>query len=68
MSKDLVADREAFHAHLDVCRRCREEPFNLCARGAKLKTAVERPRYQAPHDVSQGLEKGRVTVCAKQGR
>jgi hypothetical protein len=53
VSKDFEADRDAFHSHLDECRRCREEPFNLCARGAKLlKTAVERPRYQAPANVS----------------
>jgi hypothetical protein len=25
-----------FHAHLDVCRRCREEPFNLCTTGLRL--------------------------------
>jgi hypothetical protein len=27
---------EHFHAHLDACKRCREQPFNLCATGEKL--------------------------------
>ena len=25
-----------FHAHLDKCDRCREQPFNLCMMGAVL--------------------------------
>lgn len=27
---------DEFHAHLDVCQRCREEIFNLCPIGAVL--------------------------------
>lgn len=27
---------DAFHAHLDECEQCREEPFNLCPMGAEL--------------------------------
>jgi|HubBroStandDraft_2_1064218.scaffolds.fasta_scaffold75388_6 hypothetical protein len=27
---------ERFHAHLDVCQRCREEIFNLCPVGERL--------------------------------
>jgi hypothetical protein len=35
MSRDaLITD--VFHAHLDVCQRCREHPFSLCAIGADL--------------------------------
>jgi anti-sigma factor ChrR (cupin superfamily) len=26
---------DALHAHLDMCTQCREQPFNLCATGAK---------------------------------
>lgn len=26
---------DAFHAHLDVCKQCREHPFELCAEGRK---------------------------------
>jgi len=26
----------AFHAHLDGCRQCAEDPFNLCPTGARL--------------------------------
>lgn len=25
-----------FHCHLDICERCRNNPFNLCEVGAKL--------------------------------
>jgi hypothetical protein len=25
-----------FHAHLDICKRCRERPFDLCPSGAAL--------------------------------
>lgn len=27
---------DAFHAHLDVCSRCEENPFALCTTGATL--------------------------------
>lgn len=30
---------DKFHAHLDECRQCREEIFNLCPTGAKLLEA-----------------------------
>jgi hypothetical protein len=30
------AARDRFHAHLDVCERCREHPMDLCAEGATL--------------------------------
>lgn len=29
-----VADE--FHGHLDVCKRCADQPFNLCPVGAQL--------------------------------
>jgi hypothetical protein len=32
MNKEI----DRFHKHLDVCARCRNEPFNLCAMGASL--------------------------------
>lgn len=31
--EDLV---KAFHAHLDVCEQCRNNPFALCPTGLKL--------------------------------
>lgn len=30
---------DPFHRHLDVCERCREEPFNLCLVGRVLLEA-----------------------------
>lgn len=33
----MITNREdKFHAHLDECRQCREEIFNLCPIGADL--------------------------------
>jgi hypothetical protein len=29
---------EQFHAHLDRCAQCRNQPFNLCPQGAALLT------------------------------
>lgn len=26
----------AFHAHLDECERCENQPFNMCPEGARL--------------------------------
>lgn len=34
--QEAVADN--FHAHLDGCKQCRENPFKLCARGHQLLT------------------------------
>jgi hypothetical protein len=31
---------DAFHAHLDVCRQCRDNPFGLCRTGADLLFAA----------------------------
>lgn len=27
---------DAFYAHLDACKQCREHPFDLCETGAKI--------------------------------
>lgn len=34
--KLLTITPDDFHAHLDGCSRCRNNPFNLCAVGTKL--------------------------------
>jgi hypothetical protein len=34
--KDDRADPIPFHVHLDVCARCRNQPFNLCETGALM--------------------------------
>lgn len=31
-----MTTEQKFHAHLDACAQCREQPFNLCAVGQKL--------------------------------
>jgi len=31
---------DKFHAHLDVCKQCREHPFNLCVIGVLLIKAT----------------------------
>jgi hypothetical protein len=35
----MTDQEEKFHAHLDVCKRYREEPFNLCPAGVMLLNA-----------------------------
>jgi len=37
----LTKVAEKFHAHLDVCPRCRHRPFDLCAEGARSLRSVE---------------------------
>lgn len=37
---NLPASQERFHKHLDTCRRCREQPFNLCEVGDGLLRAT----------------------------
>lgn len=45
-----MPDATKFNEHLDICKRCREQPFNLCEVGARLlREAVEAPtREVAP--------------------
>jgi hypothetical protein len=31
---------DEFHAHLDVCNQCQDNPFSLCATGASLIRAA----------------------------
>jgi len=36
-----MSDRvDKFHAHLDECERCRDNPFDLCPKGYVLLTEV----------------------------
>jgi len=36
MKDEFEQKRDNFHAHLDECARCRNQPFNLCATGQRL--------------------------------
>lgn len=37
VQRDPILQRiDKFHAHLDVCSRCRNHPFGLCSVGARL--------------------------------
>jgi hypothetical protein len=43
MSTDKTTNRGEiahFHAHLDECKRCREQPFNLCSVGLRRLKAT----------------------------
>lgn len=40
MSELLTPEHNAFHAHLDVCKQCRNRPFDLCAKGYALLVAA----------------------------
>lgn len=41
---------DAYHAHLDVCRQCRESPFGLCPFGqvALEQSVAGKDRHRAP--------------------
>tara|TARA_Y100000034_G_C6881763_1_gene404184 strand:- start:1526 stop:1738 length:213 start_codon:yes stop_codon:yes gene_type:complete len=50
MGKALI---EKFHAHLDVCRRCRERPFDTCPEGTSLlEQAASPPQKCCPKNRS----------------
>jgi hypothetical protein len=54
--------RDRFHAHLDECARCEENPFGLCATGADaLAAAVE----ELP--LMLALWRGAETQCNRNG-
>ena len=36
----ITKSMQAFHAHLDVCKQCRDNPFGLCKPGEKLLLAT----------------------------
>lgn len=36
----LTDSMKAFHAHLDVCKQCRDNPFGLCKPGESLLLAT----------------------------
>jgi hypothetical protein len=36
----MTVAHKAFNAHLDQCKQCREQPFNLCPAGVLLLTAA----------------------------
>lgn len=38
MNTQQPTQADAFHAHLDDCKRCRENPFDLCPMGGLLLT------------------------------
>ncbi len=51
---DLPPDIQKFHDHLDVCRQCREHPFDLCPTGATLLRAAA--RLQTPNVIHDSIE------------
>jgi hypothetical protein len=42
--RPVCAPAERFHAHLDLCARCRYTPFNLCAEGSILLLLCAPPK------------------------
>ena len=48
MMEDALERIKKFHAHLDGCKRCRNQCFNLCQVGAKLL------KYAATGEIDEG--------------
>lgn len=46
-----MKNADDFHAHLDKCMQCRENPFDLCPKGHELLTG-EKPKERP----SMGME------------
>lgn len=57
-----AADR--FHAHLDICRQCREHPFNLCREGGQLLIATGPVPETWKADFAKAEEKVTAEVMA----
>jgi hypothetical protein len=50
-------DNSKFHKHLDICKRCESQPFDLCPEGSKiLINEVEEIEKDNP-DIFQNLRK-----------
>lgn len=54
---------QQFHAYLDRCDRCRQQPFNLCPQGASLLEdaavrATTPPRHRLGVDARLGAVEG----------
>lgn len=47
---DVDACSDAFHMHLDDCRRCRENPFDLCDSGRVLSEMFMQAVGRLPAD------------------
>lgn len=52
---------DAFHAHLDVCRRCRDNPFDLCFEGARLLHQVGGDLHKESAARTLGISTDEVT-------
>jgi hypothetical protein len=46
--------RRDFHAHLDECRQCRDNPFALCLEGARLLSETATAAWQAAREAMKG--------------
>ncbi len=41
-----------FHKHLDECKQCKEQPFNLCSKGKELIKTLESPNEKGFNIIS----------------
>ena len=49
----IIESMEKFHAHLDMCKQCRDHPFGLCKVGESLLLTT--PKKDALAGVTETL-------------
>lgn len=49
---------DRFHQHLDRCRQCREQVFNLCSVGRELLMAVAKEGFRGLEQWNRVLQRG----------
>lgn len=61
-----MPDPQIFHDHLDACRRCRENPMDLCPVGSvKLREAALGPEASIPGEDTRGRRDARTEEEAR---
>jgi len=56
---------DRFHAHLDICSQCRNNPFGLCSTGAKLLKEAATGEDMCSILGKHYIENPQGNICAK---
>lgn len=49
--KQIVIDN--FHKHLDNCKQCEQNPFDLCSTGRDLFTKIQNTKFWSDRNVCE---------------